>query len=127
MTRVANDEVSLFGQVVVVTGASSGVGRAVALAFGARGARVALLARNVGPLTIAAEEIRRAGGDPLVVPTEVADPDAVERAAAAVEAHWGRIDTWVNVAVVAVLASCATGHRPRLQCRDGCDERGVGG
>jgi NADP-dependent 3-hydroxy acid dehydrogenase YdfG len=91
-------------QVIVVTGASSGVGRAVARAFGARHAKVALVARNMDALSVAAEEIRRAGGDTLVLPTDVADADAVERAAAAVEKHWGRIDTWVNVAMVTVLA-----------------------
>lgn len=91
-------------QVVVVTGASSGVGRAVARAFGARRAKVALLARNSEALAAAAEEIRQTGGHALVLPTDVADADAVERAAAAVEERWGRIDTWVNVAMVSVLA-----------------------
>ena len=91
-------------QVVVVTGASSGVGRACARAFGARGARVGLLARNAEALNVAADEIRRAGGEALICPVDVADADAVERAAAAVEARWGRIDTWVNCAMVTVFA-----------------------
>ena len=90
-------------EVVVVTGASSGVGRAVARAFGARGARVGLVARNTEALDVAAREIRSAGGDALVCPADVAEADAVERAAAAVEARWGRIDVWVNVAMVTVF------------------------
>lgn len=92
------------GPVVVVTGASSGVGRAVAQAFGRRGAQVGLLARNEQALEAAAVEIRAAGGEALACPVDVADAEAVERAAAAVEARWGRIDTWVNCAMVTVFA-----------------------
>lgn len=94
-------------QVVVVTGASSGVGRAVARAFGAGGARVGLVARNRDALDVAAEEIRAAGGEALVCPADVSDSQAVEAAAAAVEARWGRIDTWVNVAMATVVAPIA--------------------
>ena len=90
--------------VVVVTGASSGVGRAVARAYGARGVRVALLARNREALDACAEEIRQLGGDALVCVTDVSDADQVERAAALVEERWGRLDTWVNVAMVTVFA-----------------------
>ena len=90
--------------VVVVTGASSGVGRAVARACGARGAKVALVARNVDALSAAAQEIRRTDGEALVLPVDIADADAVERAAAATEQHWGHIDTWINAAMVTVLA-----------------------
>lgn len=92
------------GQVVVVTGASSGVGRAVAREFGKRGAHVALLARNEEALNAAAVEIRAAGGDALVCLADVADADAVERAAAEVETQWGRIDTWINCAMATVFA-----------------------
>src|SRR5512138_992137 len=91
-------------QVVVVTGASSGVGRAIARAFGARGARVGLIARTREALEHCAEEIRRAGGDALVLPLDVADAAAVERAADEVVARWGRIDTWVNDAMVSVFS-----------------------
>ncbi|HET9598750.1 MAG TPA: SDR family oxidoreductase, partial [Anaeromyxobacteraceae bacterium] len=90
--------------VVVVTGASSGVGRAVARAFGERGARVALVARTRQALEHCAEEIRAAGGEALVLPLDVADAGAVERAADEVVARWGRIDTWVNDAMVSVFA-----------------------
>lgn len=92
-------------QVVVVTGASSGVGRAIARTFGAKGARVAVIARNQEALDAAAKEIRESGGDALVLPLDVTDAEAVEAAAARVEQTWGRIDTWVNVAMVTVFAS----------------------
>lgn len=91
-------------QVVVVTGASSGVGRATARAFGARGARLGLIARTKEALTNAAGEVCRAGGDAMALPLDVSDADAVERAAAEVEQRWGRIDTWVNVAMVTVFS-----------------------
>lgn len=91
-------------RVVVVTGASSGVGRACARAFGQRGARVALLARNTEALANAAAEIEQAGGEALVCTVDMADADAVEAAAAAVEARWGHIDVWVNNAMVTVFA-----------------------
>lgn len=91
-------------QVVVVTGASSGVGRAVARAFGARGARVALVARTLEALDACAREIEDAGGEALVTAADVADAAAVERAAAAAEARWKRIDVWVNAAMATVLA-----------------------
>ncbi|HEV2074552.1 MAG TPA: SDR family oxidoreductase [Thermomicrobiales bacterium] len=101
------DEIPGGGQVVVVTGASSGVGRAVARAFGERGARVGLLSRNEDALNAAAAEIRSAGGEALVCPTDVADSQAVERAAAQIEAQWGRIDVWVNCAMATVFAPVA--------------------
>jgi NADP-dependent 3-hydroxy acid dehydrogenase YdfG len=91
-------------QVVVVTGASSGVGRAIARAFGARGAKVGLIARTREALEHCAEEIRGSGGDALVLPLDVADAAAVERAADEVVARWGRIDTWVNDAMVSVFS-----------------------
>jgi NAD(P)-dependent dehydrogenase (short-subunit alcohol dehydrogenase family) len=91
-------------QVVVVTGASGGIGRATAIAFGARGATVALLARGEQGLEGAAKEVEAAGGHALVVPVDVADADAVERAAATVEDQLGPIDVWVNVAFSSVFA-----------------------
>src|SRR5213080_1987753 len=90
--------------VVVITGASAGVGRATARAFGARGDRVGLIARGEAGLEAAAREIREAGGTALVVPCDVSDADAVEAAAARVEAELGPIDVWVNCAMAAVLA-----------------------
>src|SRR3954468_4875468 len=91
-------------QVVAVTGASGGIGRATAIAFGARGAAVALLARGEMGLAGAAEEVEAAGGRALVVPVDVADPDAVEQAAATVEEQLGAIDVWVNAAFSSVFA-----------------------
>jgi NAD(P)-dependent dehydrogenase (short-subunit alcohol dehydrogenase family) len=92
------------GRVVVVTGASGGVGRAVAVAFGARGDAVGLLARGETGLAAAAEEVRRAGGRALAVATDVASYDEVEHAAARVEQELGPIDVWVNVAFSSVFA-----------------------
>ncbi|MEV6638926.1 SDR family oxidoreductase [Amycolatopsis sp. NPDC051371] len=91
-------------QVVVVTGASGGIGRAVARAFGAREARVALLARGEAGLHAAAEDITRGGGTALEIPTDVADFDQVEAAAERVEKELGPIDVWVNVAFTSVFA-----------------------
>jgi NADP-dependent 3-hydroxy acid dehydrogenase YdfG len=89
---------------VVVTGASAGVGRATAVAFGRRGDRVALIARGQEGLAAAAREVSAAGGRPLVVPCDVSDAAAVDAAASRTEAELGPIDVWVNAAMVAVLA-----------------------
>ena len=91
-------------RVVVVTGASGGIGRATARAFGARGDAVALLARGATGLDAARRDVEGAGGTALVVPTDVADPAQVESAAAQVEERLGEIDTWVNVAFTSVFA-----------------------
>jgi NAD(P)-dependent dehydrogenase (short-subunit alcohol dehydrogenase family) len=99
--------VSNNGRVVVVTGASGGIGRASAVAFGARGDRVALLARGQEGLDGAAQEIRRRGGEAIVVPTDVSDPKQVEQAAETVESALGPIDVWVNVAFTSVFAPFA--------------------
>jgi NAD(P)-dependent dehydrogenase (short-subunit alcohol dehydrogenase family) len=92
------------GQVVVVTGASGGIGRATALAFAARGAKVALLARGEQGLTAAARDVEDAGGQALPIPTDVADFAQVRAAAASVESELGEIDVWVNVAFTSVFA-----------------------
>jgi NAD(P)-dependent dehydrogenase (short-subunit alcohol dehydrogenase family) len=92
------------GPVVVVTGASGGVGRATARAFASRGALVALLARGERGLDAVAEDVRASGGTPLVVPVDVSDPHAVDAAASRVEAELGPIDVWVNAAFTAVFA-----------------------
>jgi NAD(P)-dependent dehydrogenase (short-subunit alcohol dehydrogenase family) len=91
-------------QVVVVTGASGGIGRAVAEAYGKRGAKVALLARGEKGLEAAAQDVRNAGGTPLVIPTDVAHYDQVDAAASRAERELGPIDVWVNVAFSSVFA-----------------------
>jgi NAD(P)-dependent dehydrogenase (short-subunit alcohol dehydrogenase family) len=91
-------------EVVVVTGASAGIGRAVAREFAKEGASVALLARGAQGLEGARREVEAAGGSALPVPTDVADPDQVEAAAARVEQELGPIDVWVNDAMTTVFA-----------------------
>jgi NADP-dependent 3-hydroxy acid dehydrogenase YdfG len=94
----------LRGQSTVITGASSGVGRAIARAFADAGAKVALIARGTDGLEAAAAEVRARGSEAMVLPLDVADADAVNRAAAKVAAEWGGIDVWVNDAMVSVFS-----------------------
>jgi NAD(P)-dependent dehydrogenase (short-subunit alcohol dehydrogenase family) len=89
--------------VVVVTGASAGIGRAAAIAFAQRGWRVALLARGRAGLQAAQEDVEAAGGSGLVIPVDVAEAAAVDAAAAQVMQHWSRIDVWVNNAMLTVF------------------------
>jgi NAD(P)-dependent dehydrogenase (short-subunit alcohol dehydrogenase family) len=89
---------------VVVTGASAGVGRAVAKAFGQRGCNVALIARGQEGLAGARSEVEAAGGSALVLPLDVARAEDVMAAAGLVVAEWGKIDIWVNCAMVTIFA-----------------------
>jgi NAD(P)-dependent dehydrogenase (short-subunit alcohol dehydrogenase family) len=82
--------------VVVVTGGSAGIGRAAVREFARRGYDVAVLARGQEGLAAAVAEVERAGRRGLAVPTDVADPDAVDAAARRVESELGPIDVWVN-------------------------------
>jgi NADP-dependent 3-hydroxy acid dehydrogenase YdfG len=91
-------------EVVAITGASAGVGRATALAFGKLGASVGLLARGRDGLEAAKREVEEAGGRALVLPTDVADPQQVDDAAAALEDAFGPVDVWVNNAMTSVFA-----------------------
>ncbi len=91
-------------RVVVITGAGAGIGRATARMFGADGDKVALLARSEEELEGAAREIEATGGTALVVPTDVADADAVEAAADRVERELGPIDVWVSDAMTTVFS-----------------------
>jgi short-subunit dehydrogenase len=91
-------------EVVVITGASGGVGRATARRFAADGAKIGLIARGRNGLEAAAREVEEAGGEALVLPTDVSQADQVEAAAAAVEERFGPIDVWINNAMVTIYA-----------------------
>jgi short-subunit dehydrogenase len=91
-------------EVVVVTGSSAGVGRAIAHEFARHGASVALLARGELGLREAAREVESLGGRALPIPVDVADHEQVERAAEQVEGSFGAIDVWVNNAMATVFA-----------------------
>ena len=91
-------------EVVVITGASAGVGRALVREFARDRASIGLLARGRDGLEAAKQEVERAGGRALVLPADVADADAVETAAAAVEQTFGPIDIWINNAMVSVFS-----------------------
>jgi short-subunit dehydrogenase len=91
-------------EVVVVTGASAGVGRAIVRAFAKRGAHIGLLARGRAGLEGARKDVEEAGGKALVIPTDVADAQQVEAAAEQVEQAFGPIDIWINVAMASVFS-----------------------
>jgi short-subunit dehydrogenase len=91
-------------QVVVITGASAGVGRATVRAFAKRGADIGLIARGTDGLEAARREVEAAGGRAVVLPADVADPDQVDAAASRVERELGPIDVWVNNAMVSVFS-----------------------
>jgi NAD(P)-dependent dehydrogenase (short-subunit alcohol dehydrogenase family) len=92
------------GRIVVVTGATGGVGRAVARRAGARGDTVALLARGDAGLSAAVKDVDAAGGRALAIPTDTAHAEQVEAAAARVESELGPIDIWINDAFSSVFA-----------------------
>src|SRR6185437_12351037 len=91
-------------EVVVITGASAGVGRATVRRFAKDGACIGLLARGIDGLEGAKQEVEAAGGRALVVPIDVADSKQVEAAAEAVEREFGPIDVWINDAMTSVFA-----------------------
>ncbi|WP_224999549.1 SDR family oxidoreductase [Cesiribacter sp. SM1] len=90
--------------VVVITGASAGLGRAIANEFAKNGARIALIARGKERLEQAKQEVEDFGGQALTFSADVADAKAMERVAAEVVEKWGTIDIWVNNAMVGVLS-----------------------
>ena len=91
-----SNNTSLVGKTVLVAGASSGIGRATALAVAREGARIALLSRNAGALDAVRATIQRAGGNALVVPADATDPSAVAGAVRRMLEEYGRIDVLVN-------------------------------
>jgi NAD(P)-dependent dehydrogenase (short-subunit alcohol dehydrogenase family) len=91
-------------KVVVITGASGGVGRATAHEFAKQGAKIALLARGMAQLEGTKQEVEQLGGTALIIPTDVGDPVQVEAAAEKTELTFGPIDVWVNNAMNSVFA-----------------------
>jgi NAD(P)-dependent dehydrogenase (short-subunit alcohol dehydrogenase family) len=91
-------------EIVVITGASAGIGRASAREFARHGCKVALLARGTDGLEAAALEVEKLGGEALVIRTDVADHRQVDEAADEVVARFGRIDVWVNNAFAGIFS-----------------------
>jgi short-subunit dehydrogenase len=91
-------------EVVAITGASAGVGRATAIAFARRGAHIGLIARGQDGLDAARHDVEAQGGKAIVLPTDVADAMQVERAADAVERAFGPVDIWINNAMTSVFS-----------------------
>lgn len=90
-------------KVVLVTGASRGIGRVIAQQFAAQGAKVILVARNIGQLKELEFELLRSGGDALAIAADIADPLDVQALAREVGVSYGRVDILINNAAVAVL------------------------
>jgi len=91
-------------EVVVVTGASAGLGRAIVERFARDGSSIALIARGVNRLESARRSVEALGGRALVLPLDVADAEAVEQAAETIERELGPIDVWINNAMVSVYS-----------------------
>src|SRR5215471_16743756 len=96
-------ERDLAGKTVVITGASAGLGRAMAREFAKHGANIGLIARGIDGLNAAKQEVETYGSSALVTPADVANADAVEAAARQIEDHFGKIDIWINNAMVSVF------------------------
>src|SRR5438105_10285666 len=90
--------------VIVITGASAGVGRAIALRFARDGARIAAIGRAPEALEATCREIRDLGGEAMALPMDVADAEAVQASARTIAQRWGGIDLWVNNAMVTMFA-----------------------
>ncbi|MEX0647497.1 MAG: SDR family oxidoreductase [Balneolaceae bacterium] len=94
----------IFDQVVVVTGASAGLGRAIVREFARHKARIGLLARGIEGLEAAKQEVEELGGKAIAVPADVSDASRIEWAAQQVEEEFGPIDVWINNAMVSVFS-----------------------
>ncbi len=97
----------LAGQVAIVTGAGRGIGRAIALALGREGARVALAARSNGELAAVAHELDQAGATAMAIPTDVRQEAMVVALVGRVLGEWQQVDVLVNAAGVATFAPVA--------------------
>jgi NAD(P)-dependent dehydrogenase (short-subunit alcohol dehydrogenase family) len=104
MSALKSESMSDAIETVVITGASAGVGRAAAREFGRKGARLALLARGRDGLEAACKEVEKCGGRALAVVVDVANADQVDAAAEKIEAELGKIDIWINNAMVSVFS-----------------------
>jgi NAD(P)-dependent dehydrogenase (short-subunit alcohol dehydrogenase family) len=104
LRRAYNGKICTSPEIVVITGASAGLGRATVRAFARRGAHIGLVARGRDGLEGARQEVEALGGKALILPTDMADADQAETAAAAVEEHLGPIDIWINDAMVSVFS-----------------------
>jgi NAD(P)-dependent dehydrogenase (short-subunit alcohol dehydrogenase family) len=102
--RMGSNGKSKRPEVVVITGASAGVGRATVREFARQGAHIGLLARGLDGLEAARREVEEMGGRALALPTDVADADRVEAAAAEVEEKFGPVDVWINNAMTSVFS-----------------------
>jgi len=89
---------------VVITGASAGLGRAMVREFARHGANIGLIARGIDGLNAAQKEVEDLGSEALVVPADVSHANEVENAARKIEEHFGKIDVWINNAMVSVFA-----------------------
>ncbi len=113
MTTSAAPDTSLTGRVVLVTGASRGIGRAAALALAGAGAHVIALARTSGALEELDDAIQAAGGSATLVPADVKDYDALDRLGAAIFERWGRLDGLLaNAGVLGTMTPLAH-HEPK--------------
>ena len=99
--------VDISGKVVVITGGSAGVGRAIAREMASRGARIALIARGEDRLAATRDELQSHGAEVIAISADVADATRVESAAERVERDLGPIDVWINNAMVTVLSPVA--------------------
>jgi NAD(P)-dependent dehydrogenase (short-subunit alcohol dehydrogenase family) len=91
-------------QVVVLMGASSGIGREAALRFGRRGAKVVVSARSVDDLNVLVDQIRGEGGEAFAIPADVTDLEQVKAVADGAAERYGRLDTWVHLAGIGLWA-----------------------